>query len=168
VQSLDPRRWRALAVLAAALLLIAIDNTVLNLALPALARDLAPTATQLLWIVDAYSLVVAGLLVTAGTVSDRWGRKRLLLAGVTLFGIASLAAALASTAEVLIAARVLLGVGGALMIPSTLSLLRNTFHGARERTLAIGIWGAAAGAGAGWGQLLAASSCNGFPGTPSS
>ncbi|HZH06193.1 MAG TPA: MFS transporter [Lautropia sp.] len=150
----DPGRWRALAVLAAAMLLIAIDNTVLNLALPALARDLAPTATQLLWIVDVYSLVLAGLLVTAGTLGDRWGRKRLLLAGVTLFGIASVLAALAPTAEMLIAARVLLGVGGALIMPSTLSLLRNTFHDARERTLAIGIWGATASAGAGLGPIV--------------
>lgn len=150
----DPGRWRALAVLSAAVLLIAIDNTVLNLALPALARDLSPTATQLLWIVDAYSLVLAGLLVTAGTLGDRWGRKRLLLAGVVLFGTASLLAALAPTAEALIAARVLLGVGGALIMPSTLSILRNAFDDAKERTLAIGIWGATASAGAGLGPIV--------------
>ncbi|MCD6031960.1 MAG: hypothetical protein K0S78_4142 [Thermomicrobiales bacterium] len=150
----DPRRWQALLVLAAALLLIAIDNTVLNLALPSLARDLAPSATQLLWIIDAYSLVLAGLLVTAGTVGDRWGRKRLLLAGVALFGAASLLAAYAPTAEVLIASRVLLGVGGALIMPSTLSILRNSFPDPKERTLAIGIWGATASAGAGLGPIV--------------
>jgi DHA2 family multidrug resistance protein-like MFS transporter len=141
-------------VVASALLLIAIDNTVLNLALPALAADLAPSGTQLLWIVDAYALVLAGLLVTAGTLGDRWGRKRLLLVGVVLFGVASLLAAAAPNAGLLIAARVLLGIGGALIMPSTLAILRNSFPDPRERTLAIGVWGAVASAGAALGPIV--------------
>src|SRR5262245_41100875 len=105
----------------------AMDLTVLNLALPALSEDLQPTSSQLLWIVDIYGFLVAGLLITMGTLGDRIGRRRLLLLGAAVFGFASLFAAFSTSAEMLIAARALLGVGGATLAPSTLSLIRNMF-----------------------------------------
>lgn len=148
------RRWAGLAVLVGAVLLLAIDGTVLYLAVPSLTRDLAPTATQILWIGDIYSLALAGLLVTMGTLADRIGRKRLLLAGTTAFGLASLLAAFSRDAETLIAARLLLGVAGATIMPSTLSIIRNMFADARERTRAIAVWSAAAGGGAALGPLV--------------
>ncbi|GAB4084875.1 MFS transporter [Myceligenerans cantabricum] len=148
------RRWAALAVLVLAVGLLAIDGTVLYLAVPSLTRDLAATATQVLWIGDVYSLAIAGLLVTMGTLADRVGRKRLLLVGACAFGAASALAAFAPTAEVLIAARLLLGVAGATLMPSTLSLIRTIFPDAGERTKAIAIWSAAAGAGAAAGPLV--------------
>ncbi|MBL0887031.1 MFS transporter [Myceligenerans indicum] len=148
------RRWAALAVLVLAVGLLAIDATVLYLAVPSLTRDLAPTSTQVLWIGDVYSLAIAGLLITMGTVADRIGRKRLLLIGASAFGAASALAALAPSAEVLIAARLLLGVAGATIMPSTLSLIRTIFVDAHERTRAIAVWSAAAGAGAAVGPLV--------------
>ena len=148
------RRWAALAVLVLAVGLLAIDGTVLYLAVPSLTRDLAPTATQVLWIGDIYSLAIAGLLVAMGTLADRIGRKRLLLIGSTAFGAASALAAFAPSAEVLIAARLLLGVAGATIMPSTLSLIRTLFPEARERSRAIAVWSAAAGGGAAVGPLV--------------
>ena len=118
------REWAALGVLTLAVVLLAIDGTVLALAVPALTADLAPTATQVLWIGDVYSFALAGLLVTMGNVADRIGRKRLLLVGSVAFGIASAGAAFAPSPEVLIAARALLGIAGATLMPSTLSLVR--------------------------------------------
>lgn len=135
-------------------LLLAIDSTVLYLAVPALTRDLAPSAEQVLWIGDIYSLALAGLLVTMGSVADRIGRKRLLLIGVMSFGLASLVAAFSVSAEMLIAARALLGVAGATIMPSTLALIRNIFTEDSERTRAIAIWSAAFGAGAAVGPLV--------------
>lgn len=134
--------------------LLAIDATVLYLAVPSLVRDLEPTATQVLWIGDIYSLAIAGLLVTMGTLADRIGRKRLLLIGSTAFGVASALAAFAPNAETLIAARLLLGVAGATIMPSTLSLIRTLFPDARERSRAIAVWSAAAGGGAAVGPLV--------------
>ncbi len=148
------REWAALAVLALAVLLIAIDGTVLGLAVPFLSRDLRPTGTELLWIVDVYSFVLAGLLVTMGTLGDRIGRRRLLLVGAAGFGAASVLAAYAWSPGSLIAARALLGVAGATIMPSTLALVRNLFRDARQRTVAIGIWSAMAAAGASVGPLL--------------
>jgi MFS transporter, DHA2 family, multidrug resistance protein len=148
------RRWAALAVLVLAVGLLAIDGTVLYLAVPSLTRDLAPTATQVLWIGDIYSLAIAGLLVTMGTLADRIGRKKLLLIGATAFGVASALAAFAPTAEVLILARLLLGVAGATIMPSTLSLIRTLFPDAAERSRAIAVWSAAAGGGAAVGPLV--------------
>ncbi|MEV0609911.1 MFS transporter [Polymorphospora rubra] len=148
------RRWAALAVLVGAVLLLAIDGTVLYLAVPSLTRDLAPTAAQVLWIGDIYSLALAGLLVTMGTLADRIGRKRLLLAGTTAFGLASLLAAFAPTAEALIAARLLLGVAGATIMPSTLSIIRNMFTDQAERTRAIAVWSAASAGGIALGPLV--------------
>ncbi len=148
------REWLALAVLSLAVFLLAVDGTVLSLAVPALSTDLNPSPVELLWIGDAYSLTLAGLLVTMGNLSDRIGRKRLLLIGSVGFGAASLLAAWASTPGMLIAARVLLGVAGATLMPSTLSIIRAMFGQARQRTTAIAIWGAIATAGAASGPLV--------------
>lgn len=149
-----PGRWIALGVLVLAVLLVAVDATVLGLATPYLSEDLQPTGTQLLWIGDAYSFVLAGLLVSMGSLGDRIGRKRLLLLGATAFGLVSLLSAYASTPETMIVARALLGVAGATLMPSTLALIRNIFQDQRERSLAIGIWSAAASAGMAIGPIV--------------
>jgi DHA2 family multidrug resistance protein-like MFS transporter len=150
----DPRRWLVLLVLASSLLLIAMDATLLNVALPTLAADLAPGSTELLWIVDAYGLVLAGLLVAMAGLGDRIGRRRLLSAGLAVFAGASLLAAFAATSEQLIAGRVLLGVGGAMIMPSTLSVLRSVFLDERERAVAIGVWTAVAAGGFALGPIV--------------
>ncbi|MBB5869569.1 DHA2 family multidrug resistance protein-like MFS transporter [Allocatelliglobosispora scoriae] len=147
-------RWTVLAVLCASLLLVALDATILNVALPSLIDDLHPDAIQQLWIIDIYGLLLGGLLVTAGAVGDRWGRKRLFLVGVAAFGIASIIAATSSSPGQLIAGRVLLACGGAMIMPSTLSLIRNVFSDPQERTRAIGVWASVAGAGAAIGPVL--------------
>ena len=134
------RAWAALAVLTLAVTLLAIDSTVLALAIPSLSADLSPTASQLLWIGDIYSFTLAGLLVTMGNVADRIGRRRLLLIGTLGFGTASIMAAFAPSAGALIAARALLGVGGATIMPSTLSTVNAVFRG-RHRAAAFGVWG---------------------------
>jgi MFS transporter, DHA2 family, multidrug resistance protein len=134
------REWIGLAVLALPSLLISMDLTVLNLAVPSLTADLAPSAAQLLWIVDIYGFLIAGSLITMGGLGDRIGRRRLLLAGGAAFGIASILAAFSTSAELLIASRAILGVAGATLMPSTLSLIRNMFHDPVQRTSAIGIW----------------------------
>jgi DHA2 family multidrug resistance protein-like MFS transporter len=148
------RRWLALAVLAGAVLLLAIDGTVLYLAIPSLARDLAPTSAQVLWIGDVYSLAIAGLLVSMGGLADRVGRKRLLLIGSAAFGVASVVAAFAPSAEALIAARLALGVAGATIMPSTLSIVRNLFDDDKERARGVAVWAAAAAGGAAIGPLV--------------
>ena len=150
----SPRKWGALVVLVGAVLLLAIDGTVLYLAVPSLAGDLSPTAAQVLWIGDIYSLALAGLLVTMGNLADRIGRKRLLLIGSLAFGGASAMAAFASSAEMLILSRMLLGIAGATIMPSTLSLIRNIFTDQVERTRAIAVWSAAASAGIALGPLV--------------
>ncbi|GAA0608549.1 MFS transporter [Streptomyces crystallinus] len=149
-----PGRWLALAVLVLAVLLVAVDATVLGLATPFLSEDLKPSGPQLLWIGDVYSFVIAGLLVSMGSLGDRIGRKRLLLCGAVAFGAVSVLNAYASSPEMMIAARALLGVAGATLMPSTLALIRNIFHDPRERSLAVGIWGAAASAGAAVGPVV--------------
>ena len=148
------RSWAALAVLTLAVTLLAIDSTVLALAVPSLSADLSPTASQLLWIGDIYSFTLAGLLVTMGNVADRIGRRRLLLVGTLGFGAASVMAAFAPSAGTLIAARALLGIGGATIMPSTLSLIRNIFPDARHRATAIAIWSAGSSGGAALGPLV--------------
>ncbi|MBB6170952.1 DHA2 family multidrug resistance protein-like MFS transporter [Nocardiopsis mwathae] len=135
-----PREWAGLAVLALPTMLLGLDVTVLHLALPSLAADLRPTGTQELWIVDAYGFLIAGFLITMGTVGDRIGRRRLLLIGGVAFVAASLAAAYSTSAEMLIAARAALGIAGATLMPSTLALISNMFADARQRALAIGMW----------------------------
>ncbi|GAB3171658.1 MFS transporter [Streptomyces incanus] len=147
-------RWAVLVVLCVSLLLVAVDATVLHVAVPAVTENLRPGAVELLWIVDAYPLVCASLLILFGTLGDRVGRRRVLLLGYALFGLASGLAALADSAPVLIAARALLGVGGAMIMPATLSLLRQVFPDRHERALAIGIWSAVAAVGAAVGPLL--------------
>ena len=149
-----PGRWLALAVLVLAVLLVGVDATVLGLATPYLSEDLRPSGTQLLWIGDIYSFVIAGLLVSMGSLGDRIGRKKLLLIGSTAFGATSVLCAYAATPEMMIAARALLGVAGATLMPSTLALIRNLFHDPRERSLAVGIWGAMASAGMAVGPVL--------------
>ncbi|AIV37451.1 MFS transporter [Streptomyces sp. R1] len=149
-----PGRWLALSVLVLAVLLVAVDATVLGLATPYISEDLAPSGTQLLWIGDVYSFVIAGLLVSMGSLGDRVGRKRILLVGATAFGAISVLNAYAHTPEVMILARALLGVAGATLMPATLALIRNLFHDPRERSLAVGIWGAAASAGAAVGPVV--------------
>ncbi|MBX6342021.1 MAG: MFS transporter, partial [Thermomicrobiaceae bacterium] len=133
------RRWWTLAVLSLALMVISLDNTILNVALPTLVRELHATASQLQWIVDSYVLVFAGLLLTAGSVGDKFGRKRALSVGLAAFGGFSMLAGLSGSANQLIAARALMGIGGALIMPATLSILTNVFPPA-ERARAIAIW----------------------------
>ena len=146
--------WFGLVVLAFSVLLISIDGTVLDLALPFVSADLAPSSTALLWIIDVYSFVLAGLLVTMGTLGDRIGRRRLLMIGAVGFGIASAIAAFSVSPEMLIGARVLQGISGATLMPATLALIRTIFVDARQRTAAIGVWGAMAGGGAAGGPLV--------------
>ncbi|MGW6408800.1 MFS transporter [Streptomyces vinaceus] len=147
-------RWLVLAVLCVSLVLVALDATILHVAVPSVTEDLRPGSVELLWIVDAYPLVCASLLILFGTLGDRVGRRRILLLGYGLFGAASALAALADNAQVLIAARALLGVGGAMIMPATLSILRQVFPDRRERALAIGIWTAVAAIGAASGPVL--------------
>ncbi len=147
-------RWKVLAVIAATLQLVVIDMTVLHVAAPSISEDLRPSAVQLLWIVDIYSLVVAPLLVLAATLGDRFGRKRTLLSGLAFFTFASILAAFAWSAEALIVARALQGVGGAVILPSTMAIIRDVFPDRDERVKAIGIWSAAMSAGAAGGPIV--------------
>lgn len=148
------REWLALAVLMLPVLLVSVDNTVLAFALPSIAETLGPTASQQLWIIDVYSLMLAGLLVAMGSMGDRFGRRRMLVIGATGFAAVSALAAYAPTAGALIAARAALGFFGAMLMPSTLSLLRNIFRDDAQRRLAIAIWAAFFSAGAALGPIL--------------
>jgi len=148
------REWIGLAVLMLPTLLIAMDLTVLHLAVPSLSADLQPSSTQLLWIVDIYGFMIAGSLITMGTLGDRIGRRKLLLLGAVAFGVASTVAAFANSATMLIAARALLGVAGATLMPSTMSLIRNMFLDSRQRTAAIGVWVSGFSVGSAIGPLV--------------
>jgi MFS transporter, DHA2 family, multidrug resistance protein len=148
------REWIGLAVLALPCLLYSMDLTVLNLAVPSISADLSPTSAQLLWIVDIYGFLVAGSLITMGTLGDRIGRRRLLLIGATAFGVGSVLAAFSRTAEMLIATRALLGLAGATLAPSTLSLIRNMFLDSQQRTVAIGVWISSYSVGAAIGPFV--------------
>ncbi|MDO3703240.1 MFS transporter [Micromonospora sp. C28SCA-DRY-2] len=134
------REWIGLAVLVLPTLLLSVDVSVLHLAVPMLSADLRPSSTELLWINDSYGFLIAGFLLTMGALGDRYGRKRLLLVGAAAFGAASTLAAYAPTAELLILARALLGIAGATLMPSTLSLIRTMFHDPAQRTVAISVW----------------------------
>jgi EmrB/QacA subfamily drug resistance transporter len=147
------RRWWALLVLCLSLVVIGMDNTILNVALPTLARDLRATASELQWMVDAYILVFAGLLLTMGALGDRFGRKRALNIGLLVFVGGSVASAFAGSAGVLIASRAAMGIGGALIMPSTLSIITNVFP-PRERGRAIGVWAGVAGLGIVLGPVI--------------
>ncbi|GAA4541677.1 MFS transporter [Pseudonocardia xishanensis] len=148
------RAWLALAVLFLPTLLVAMDNTVLGFALPAISRTLRPEATTLLWIVDAYALVLAGLLVTMGTLGDRIGRRRLLAVGLVGFGAVSAAAAFATDGVQLVAARAALGLFGAMLMPSVLAILRTVFVDRTQRRLALAVWATAFAAGAALGPIV--------------
>ncbi|MCH1882440.1 MFS transporter [Agrococcus sp. ARC_14] len=148
------REWAALVVLMLPVLLVAVDNTVLSFALPQISLDLEPDTAQQLWIIDAYSLVLAGLLVAMGSLGDRFGRRRLLLIGATGFALVSVLAAFAPTAATLIAARAALGFFGAMLMPSTLSLIRTTFLHREQRRLAIAVWATAFSVGSALGPTL--------------
>src|SRR5215208_3678421 len=148
------REWIGLGVLALPSFLIGLAMTVLHLAVPHLSADLQPSSTQLLWIVDIYGFMIAGSLITMGTLGDRIGRRRLLLIGAAAFGVASVLAAFSTSAEMLIATRALLGVAGATLMPSTLALIRNMFLDSRQRTVAIGVWVSGFSAGSAIGPLL--------------
>ncbi|TQM64471.1 MFS transporter [Humibacillus xanthopallidus] len=150
----ERREWTALGVLCLPLLMVSMDVSVLFFAVPHIAESLDPTATQVLWIFDVYGFVLAGLLLTMGGVADRIGRRRLLLLGAVAFAAASVLAAYAPSAEWLIAARALLGVGGATLMPSTLALVRNLFADGAERAKAVGIWSAVMAGGVGIGPVI--------------
>ncbi len=148
------RGWAALVVLMLPVLLVSVDNTVLSFALPEISISLAPSGAEQLWIIDVYPLVLAGLLVTMGTLGDRFGRRRLLLIGATGFAVVSALAAFAPTAGLLIAARALLGFFGAMLMPSTLSLLRSIFQNRDQRRMAIAVWASAFSAGSALGPIV--------------
>ncbi len=148
------REWIGLAVLALACVLYSMDLTVLHLAVPRLSADLQPSSAQLLWIVDIYGFMVAGSLIMMGTLGDRIGRRRLLLIGASAFGVASVLAAFSTSAEMLIATRALLGLAGATLAPSTLSLIRNMFLDPHQRTVAVGVWITSFSVGGAIGPLL--------------
>jgi MFS transporter, DHA2 family, multidrug resistance protein len=148
------REWAGVAVLSLPALLIAMDASVLNLAVPALTREMRPSSVGLLWILDAYTFMVAGFLVTMGALGDRIGCRRLLMIGATGFGAASLLAAYAGNPQMLISARLLLGVAGATLAPSTLALIRNVFQDSQQRALAIAVWAASLSAGGAIGPVV--------------
>jgi DHA2 family multidrug resistance protein-like MFS transporter len=156
------REWTAFTVLLLPLLLVSMDVSVLYFAIPAITQELDPSATQQLWIFDSYTFAVSGLLLTMGSLGDRIGRRKLLLIGAAAFGVASVAAAYATSAEMLIAARVLLGVGGATLMPSTLALVRNLFPDAGQRGKAIAIWSGAMTGGIALGSVLSGVMLNHF------
>jgi DHA2 family multidrug resistance protein-like MFS transporter len=148
------REWIGLALLALPALLVSMDLTVLHLAVPSLSADLRPSSAQLLWIVDVYGFLIAGFLITMGSLGDRIGRRRLLLIGAGGFGVASVLAAFSTSPEMLIAARALLGIAGATLAPSTLALIRTVFQDPDQRTVAISAWFASFLAGAALGPLV--------------
>jgi len=153
-ETIHQRRWLALGVLCFSLLVIGLDNTILNVALPRLAEELNATNSELQWIVDGYTLVYAGLLLTSGSLGDRFGRKGALTIGLAIFGVGSMVSAFATSTEMLIATRSLMGVGAALIMPGTLSIMTNVFHEPKERARAIGIWAGVASAGIALGPLI--------------
>ncbi|MBO0787067.1 MAG: MFS transporter, partial [Actinobacteria bacterium] len=148
------REWTGLYVLLLPLLLVSMDVSVLYFAVPFISRDLQPSSTQQLWIFDVYGFVLAGLLITMGSLGDRIGRRRLLLIGAAAFSLASLAAAYSGTAGELITARAVLGIAGATLMPSTLALIRNMFHDEKQRRTAIAIWTAGTMSGIALGPVL--------------
>jgi EmrB/QacA subfamily drug resistance transporter len=148
----EERRWWILLVLCFSLLVIVLDNSILNVAIPTIVRELDATNSELQWMVDAYTIVFAGLLLTAGSLGDRYGRRPALQLGLAVFGLGSLAAALAGSADQLIATRAFMGIGGAFIMPATLSIITNIFP-ANERPKAIGVWAATAGVAVALGPL---------------
>lgn len=156
------KRWYVLGIMCLVLFIISIDNTVLNLALPSISAGLGATASQLQWIVDAYTLIFASLLITTGSIGDRFGRRKLLLFGLSLFGLGSLGAALSVSTVMLIGFRALLGLAGAMIMPSTLSILTDVFRDGKERAKAIAIWSSIFSIGAGFGPIVGGFLINSF------
>ena len=154
IQRAGRREWIGLAVLALACLLYVMDLTVLHLAVPAISADLKPSSAELLWIIDIYGFMVAGFLITMGTLGDRIGRRKLLLIGAAAFGLLSLLAAFSTSPEMLIVSRALLGIAGATLAPSTLSLIFSMFQDPRQRAVAIGVWISAFSVGSAIGPVL--------------
>ena len=152
--AIHARRWWVLGVLCLSMTIIIMDNTILNVAIPSLIRELNASNSQVQWIIDSYTIVFAGLLLTTGSISDRFGRKGALQVGIVLFVFGSVLSALATSAAMLIATRAFMGIGGALIMPSTLSLLTNTFRDPKERGRAIGIWAGFSGVGVAAGPLV--------------
>lgn len=150
----DPRRWLVLFAVMLAFLPVVIDMTVLHIAVPSLTQSLGASSTQVLWIIDIYPLLMAGLLVPMGTLADRIGNRKILLTGLVIFGIASVAAAFSQSAPMLIFARALLALGGSMIVPCVLGIIRRTFEEDSERAIALGLWGAVASAGAALGPLV--------------
>src|SRR3954453_1036825 len=153
MKSTTDRRWLTLSVLCISLLIIVIDNTIVNVTLPSLVRQLGASVSQLQWVVDAYTVVFAGLLLLAGTLGDRWGRRRSLTIGLAVFALASTAAAFSGGVGQLVTARAVMGGAAAFIMPATLSILTNTFTDARERATAIGVWSGVVGIGVVLGPL---------------
>src|SRR5665213_554470 len=147
------RRWLTLGVICMSLMVIGLDNTILNVALPTLGRDLHASTSSLQWMVDSYTLVFAGLLLTAGSLGDRFGRYKGLTIGLVIFGLGSLASALSGSAGMLIATRAFMGIGGAFIMPATLSIITNVFTEPEERGKAIGLWAGVSALGIGIGPL---------------
>lgn len=149
-----PTRWLILVAVMLAFMPIVIDMTILHIAVPSLTQALGASSTEILWIIDIYPLLMAGLLVPMGTLADRMGNRRILLCGLCVFGLASLLAAFAPTPALLIGARVLLALGGAMIMPCVLGIIRRTFEDERERAMALGLWGTVGAAGAAVGPLI--------------
>ncbi|MCI0777191.1 MAG: MFS transporter [Chloroflexi bacterium] len=149
----SPTRWLVLAVMSLGIFLILVDNTIVNTALPAISRDLSASTSTLQWVIDSYTLVLAGLLLLGGTIGDRFGRRQWMAIGMSIFGLAAVGAAFSTNAESLIAFRALQGVGAALVMPATLSILTDVFS-RKERALAIGIWTGVGGLGIGMGPAI--------------
>lgn len=156
------KRWLVLGVMCTILLIIASDNTILNLALPSISKGFSATASQLQWVVDAYTLVFASLLITTGSIGDRYGRKRILLIGLVLFAFGSIGAALSPSTGMLIVSRAFMGLAGAMIMPSTLSILVSVFRDEHERAKAIAIWSSVFSVGAGIGPLIGGILINSF------
>ncbi|EOX9026770.1 MFS transporter, partial [Pseudomonas aeruginosa] len=151
---ISPKRWLILTAVMLAFLPVVIDMTILHIAVPSLTQALKASSTEVLWIIDVYPLLMAGLLVPMGTLADRLGNRRLLLIGLTVFGLASLLAAFSQTPAMLISARMLLALGGSMIMPCVLGIVRRTFEDERERAMALGIWGTVSAAGAAVGPLV--------------
>src|SRR5919106_2772000 len=159
--AIHARRWFLLGIMCLSLVLVVMSVSGLNTALPTMQRDLGASASELQWIVDAYAVVFAGLLLTAGAIGDRFGRRRSLLAGLAVFGVAALAGGLATSASQVIASRALMGIGAAFIMPATLSIITSIFP-PEERPRAIAIWAGFAGAGASIGPIITGGLLEGF------